>query len=345
MEVTDVLHRLETRASKASEIIELLDQQIREAKKAAIAQNTLSEEIRLREENALLRAEIEVWKQRLIKAECKNGVKQYHNFCMRTNEPKHTKVSHMSQQIFEKQGKLKESKKANEKHDADNKSTKSGPSDERQVDNKSIKSDSKSIKSDNKSIKSDNKSIKSDNKSIKSDYKSTKSGPSDERQADVSRLDFRVGKIISAKKHPDADSLYVEEVDLGEGKMRTVVSGLVRFVPLEAMQNRAVVLLCNLKPAKMRGVLSEAMVMCASTSEKVEILIPPSAAVPGDRVICEEFLGDPDKELNPKKKIFEQVAPDLKTDEEKRATYKGKLLVIPGKGNIVAESLINVQIK
>lgn len=53
---------------------------------------------------------------------------------------------------------------------------------------------------------------------------------------DVSRLDMRVGLIISAKKHPDADSLYVEEVEVGEEKPRTVVSGLVKFVPLEEVQ-------------------------------------------------------------------------------------------------------------
>ena len=50
---------------------------------------------------------------------------------------------------------------------------------------------------------------------------------------DVSRLKMCVGHIISAKKHPDADGLYVEEVDLGEGKCRTIVSGLVKHIPLE----------------------------------------------------------------------------------------------------------------
>lgn len=113
----------------------------------------------------------------------------------------------------------------------------------------------------------------------------------DEKPIDVRRLDFRVGKIIEAKRHKDADSLYVEEVDVGEGKNRTVVSGLVKFVPIEEMQNRLVVLLCNLKPVKMRGVTSEAMVMCASTPEKVEILVPPSDAIPGERVICSSFQG------------------------------------------------------
>lgn len=45
----------------------------------------------------------------------------------------------------------------------------------------------------------------------------------EEPPVDVRRLDFRVGRILSVKKHPDADSLYVEEVDVGEGKARTVV--------------------------------------------------------------------------------------------------------------------------
>ena len=44
---------------------------------------------------------------------------------------------------------------------------------------------------------------------------------------------MRVGFIVNASKHPDADSLYVEEVDLGEGRIRTVISGLVKHVPLD----------------------------------------------------------------------------------------------------------------
>lgn len=51
---------------------------------------------------------------------------------------------------------------------------------------------------------------------------------------DVSRLELRVGVIVKAWKHPDADSLYVEVIDLGEeGGPRTVVSGLVKHIPGE----------------------------------------------------------------------------------------------------------------
>ena len=65
-------------------------------------------------------------------------------------------------------------------------------------------------------------------------------------------------------QHPDADSLYLETIDFGEEKPRTVVSGLAGLVPLESLQDRMVVCLCNLKPQKMRGIESCAMLLCAS---------------------------------------------------------------------------------
>ena len=162
---------------------------------------------------------------------------------------------------------------------------------------------------------------------------------------DVSRLDMRVGKIVEVSKHPDADALYLEKIDCGEPNPRTVVSGLVRFVPIEEMQNRMVIVLCNLKPAKMRGVTSEAMVMCASTPEKVEILSPPAGAVPGDLVQCEGYTRNPDPIMNPKKKIFETVAPDLMVNGDFVGTYKGAALVVDGKGPIKSQTLKNVIIK
>lgn len=52
----------------------------------------------------------------------------------------------------------------------------------------------------------------------------------------MARLDIRVGKILKADKHPNADSLYVEEIDVGGGEIRTIVSGLVKYIPVEEMQ-------------------------------------------------------------------------------------------------------------
>jgi len=79
------------------------------------------------------------------------------------------------------------------------------------------------------------------------------------------KLDIRVGKIVEVKRHPDADCLYVEKIDLGESNgPRTIVSGLVNFVPLDEMKNRLVIVLANLKPANLRGISSHGMVLCAS---------------------------------------------------------------------------------
>lgn len=109
------------------------------------------------------------------------------------------------------------------------------------------------------------------------------------------------------------------------------------------------VILCNLKPAKMRGIMSEAMVMCASTPDKVEILTPPAGAAPGDIVTVPGFEGVPDELIKPTNKksvsIFEQVAPELKTNDKMEACFKGVAWEVKGKGAIKAQSLVNVQVK
>ena len=58
------------------------------------------------------------------------------------------------------------------------------------------------------------------------------------------------------------------------------------------MTNRRAIFLCNLKPAKMRGVMSHGMIMCASTPDKVEVISPPSDANIGDAVKVPEFPGE-----------------------------------------------------
>lgn len=63
------------------------------------------------------------------------------------------------------------------------------------------------------------------------------SGEAADVGADLDLLDIRVGKILKAWKHPEADSLYVEEVDVGEPEgPRTICSGLVKYVPQEALE-------------------------------------------------------------------------------------------------------------
>lgn len=167
-----------------------------------------------------------------------------------------------------------------------------------------------------------------------------------EKPIDVSRLDLRIGKILDVSRHPDADALYVEKIDCGDTTgPRTVISGLVKHVPIEEMKDKHVVVLCNLKPAKMRGILSEAMVMCASTPEKVELLKTPDNVKPGDRVTFDKYPSDPDPVLNPKKKIWEQVAPDIKTNEDGIAVYKDCEFKVQGIDGQFKSCLKNVQVR
>lgn len=128
-------------------------------------------------------------------------------------------------------------------------------------------------------------------------------------------------------------------------KNRTIVSGLVKHYTLDEMQNRMGIFLCNLKPAKMRGVLSEGMIMCASSPEKVEILQVPAGSVIGERVICEGFPGEPDTQLNPKKKVWEQIQKDLFVTKDGTASYKGGAFTVSGKGTCVAPSMRECIIK
>jgi tRNA-binding EMAP/Myf-like protein len=126
---------------------------------------------------------------------------------------------------------------------------------------------------------------------------------------------------------------------------------LVGKVPLEDMQNRMVIICSNLKPAKMRGIMSEAMVMCASEDGKVEVIDPPAGAVPGDIVTVPGFSAadkPPDAMIKKHKKngyLFDDIAPDLKTDAAGLACYKGVPWEVAGKGNCSAKSMFNTHVR
>lgn len=95
-------------------------------------------------------------------------------------------------------------------------------------------------------------------------------------EIDISRVDVRVGKIVKVEVHPNADSMYVEEIDVGEAAPRVVVSGLVGKVEMAALQDRMVLVVCNLKPANLRSIKSHAMLLAATGADgKTECLDPP----------------------------------------------------------------------
>lgn len=176
-------------------------------------------------------------------------------------------------------------------------------------------------------------------------------------------IDLRVGHILKAIKHPEADSLYVSTIAMGdkpgtedtseyEGQVcRTVCSGLNGLVPLEEMQGRKVVVVANLKPVKMRGIKSCAMVLAASPKLKegeaddhkgpVELVSPPASAKAGERVFFEGWRGEPEKVLNPKKKIWETFQPGFTTTDALEVAFDAGVVKELGKeglGKLVVES-------
>ncbi|KAK2080258.1 hypothetical protein QBZ16_000111 [Prototheca wickerhamii] len=167
---------------------------------------------------------------------------------------------------------------------------------------------------------------------------------------DFAKLDVRIGHILEAKIHPDADSLYVEQIDLGEeGGPRTIVSGLVRHVTLEDLVGRRVVVLANLKPRSMRGVKSAGMLLCAANEDHtvVEPLRVPDTAVTGERVWAgdEALLSLEPATPNQvqKKKIWEAVQPLLRVNAQGVATVAGEAMVTSA-GPLTAPTLIDAAI-
>ncbi|KAK9709169.1 G4 quadruplex nucleic acid binding protein [Basidiobolus ranarum] len=112
------------------------------------------------------------------------------------------------------------------------------------------------------------------------------------------------------------------QIEVGEAEPRTVISGLVKYIPIEDMIDIDVVLVCNLKPVNMRGIKSHAMVLAVNDGTSIELVTPPAGSKPGDRVYFEDYQdGKPLAQLNPKKKIFETIQPGLKTNEDKIALW------------------------
>lgn len=142
----------------------------------------------------------------------------------------------------------------------------------------------------------------------------------------ISALDIRVGKILKAWPHPEAEKLYCEEIDVGEETPRQIASGLRPFyASAEDLTGKTVMVLCNLKKRNLVGFPSHGMVMCASNADhtSVETMEPPAGATIGERITFEGFEGDAEPENKvAKKKIFESIAPELKTNAEGICVWK-----------------------
>jgi methionine--tRNA ligase beta chain len=152
---------------------------------------------------------------------------------------------------------------------------------------------------------------------------------------DVRRVAFRAATILEAGPHPEADSLLVCKVDCGDvsedgtAEPRTVVAGLAGKIPLGNMIGKQVVAVTNLKPAKMRGIESTAMLLAASDgsegdSEQVELLMVPEGVPNGELLNIEgRKNSEPDAMMKSKGalKAFDRVKAALKANGDGEATW------------------------
>ncbi len=112
-----------------------------------------------------------------------------------------------------------------------------------------------------------------------------------------SKLDLRVARIANVEKHPDAGKLFIEEVDIGDLGRRQIVSGLVDHYEPAELRGKHVVVVVNLAPAKLRGVESKGMLLCAEDEHGNVAVVEAPNAKPGDKVTIGGCAGEPAEQV------------------------------------------------
>jgi methionyl-tRNA synthetase len=101
---------------------------------------------------------------------------------------------------------------------------------------------------------------------------------------DFARLELRVARVTAAERVPKADKLLKLTLDVGGAEPRTVVSGIAPAYAPEQMVGRTVIYLANLKPAKIRGVLSQGMILAAGDAEVLALSALDRDVAPGTKI-------------------------------------------------------------
>lgn len=102
---------------------------------------------------------------------------------------------------------------------------------------------------------------------------------------DIAKLDIRIGKALLAEPIKKAKKLLRVEVDIGEEKPRQLVAGMASYYTPEELVGKYVIVLANLKPAKLCGVESNGMMLAADDcAEIVAVLKPDKEIKPGSRI-------------------------------------------------------------
>lgn len=102
---------------------------------------------------------------------------------------------------------------------------------------------------------------------------------------DFLKLDLRVAKVLEAGEHPNADKLLLLKIDLGT-EQRQLCAGLKQHYTAEELVGKHIVVVANLAPRKMRGEVSQGMLLAATSADgsRVVVLTPDQQIEPGSRV-------------------------------------------------------------
>jgi len=179
---------------------------------------------------------------------------------------------------------------------------------------------------ENKEVKQNKPEAKADAQPKKQEQKqpSNKNAKKEDDCHPISKLDIRVGKVISIHVNEKSEKLFNEEIDLGNGEIRKIASGLKGRVDIEDLRDSYVIVLANLKPRTLCEWTSHGMILCASDENgNIEPIRPPAGSKPGDAITIGEYPRQPVPELNPKKSPWEQVSSEVFVNADKYATYQG----------------------
>lgn len=100
---------------------------------------------------------------------------------------------------------------------------------------------------------------------------------------DFQKLELKVAVVLEAKTHPDADRLLVLTVDTGTEK-KEIVAGISQHYKPEELVGKKVILVNNMQPATLRGVVSNGMILAAKDGEQLSLVIPERPVAPGSTV-------------------------------------------------------------
>ncbi len=173
-------------------------------------------------------------------------------------------------------------------------------------------------------------SLKDDSELGKAEILFNKLEKKEEIKEEIQKIDLEVAQIMEVEKHPEADKLYIEKLKTSEGE-KTIVSGLAEYYTPEELIGKKIILVKNLKPAKLRGIVSEGMLLAGEDKEgNIEVIDCKDFEI-GDKIII--------------KGIKQEYKKQIEFSDFKKIKFKieNNLIFVNGKQLIIGEKPVKTQ--